>query len=242
MERRDPGRRGERAEPRPVVGDGSFQLVAFPPAGATGIAPETSIKVAALNGRITKLTIKGPDGVAVPGYLDRRRRVVADRGAPRPRHHVRGERVVIPTKGKAHRERWSFSTVAPRGRARRPGRPGGQRGGRRRPADRAALHRAVANKAEVEKRLKVTTSVPVEGSWRWISDRETHWRPRDYWPANTEVFFDADLNGVDAGNGVFGNVHRTAHFRIGNSHVSIADSNNHTLTVYENGGSSSSSR
>ena len=68
-----------------------------------------------------------------------------------------------------------------------------------------------------------------------MSDREVHWRPRDYWPANTEVWFDADLNGVDAGNGVIGNVHRTAHFRIGDSHVSIANAATHMLTVTENG-------
>ena len=93
----------------------------------------------------------------------------------------------------------------------------------------------VANRAAVEERLLVTTSVPVEGSWRWMSDTEAHWRPMDYWPANTEVWFDADLNGVDAGNGFIGNVHRTAHFRIGASHVSIANAQSHTLTVYENG-------
>ena len=81
----------------------------------------------------------------------------------------------------------------------------------------------VTNKAAVERRLKVTTSVPVVGSWRWMSDSEIHWRPRDYWPANTAVFLDADLNGVDAGNGVVGNVHRTVHYTIGDAHVSFAN-------------------
>jgi lipoprotein-anchoring transpeptidase ErfK/SrfK len=93
----------------------------------------------------------------------------------------------------------------------------------------------VVDKAAVEERLNVTTSVPVEGAWRWMSDTEAHWRPRDYWPAHTEVFFDGDLTGVDAGNGLIGNVHRTAHFRIGDSHVSIANAGAHVMTVYENG-------
>jgi lipoprotein-anchoring transpeptidase ErfK/SrfK len=222
-------------EPRPVVGDGRFQLVSFPPAGATGIAPQTSINVAALNGRITKLSIKGPDGVAVPGYLDSDGAWWLTQAHLAPGTTYDASAWVIPTKGKAHRERWSFSTIAPVAAL----------GVRVVPGDNEVVGvgqpialrftESVANKAEVEKRLKVTTSVPVEGSWRWLNDREAHWRPRDYWPANTEVFFDGDLTGVDAGNGIFGDVHRTAHFRIGNSHVSIADSNTHTLTVYENG-------
>ena len=68
-----------------------------------------------------------------------------------------------------------------------------------------------------------------------MNDREIHWRPMNYWPANTEVWFDGDLNGVDAGNGVIGNVHRTAHFRIGNAHVSYANAATHVLTVTDNG-------
>ena len=100
-------------EPRPVVGDGRFQLVSFPPADAAGIAPQTSINVAALNGRITKLSIKGPDGVAVPGYLDPDGAWWLTQAHLAPGTTYDARAWVIPTKGKAHRERWSFSTIAP---------------------------------------------------------------------------------------------------------------------------------
>jgi lipoprotein-anchoring transpeptidase ErfK/SrfK len=222
-------------EPRPVVGDGKYQLVAFPPADSTGIAPETSISVAALNGRITRLSVAAPDGSEVPGYLDPNGAWWMTKANLLPGTEYRVHARIVPTKGKVRREQWSFTTTA----------PSAFLGARVVPGDNEVVGvgqpislrftEPVANKANVEERLKVTTSVPVEGSWRWMSDREVHWRPRDYWPAHTEVFFDGDLNGVDAGNGVFGNVHRTAHFRIGDSHVSVADSNTHTLTVYENG-------
>jgi lipoprotein-anchoring transpeptidase ErfK/SrfK len=222
-------------EPRPVVGDGTYQLVAFPPDGATGIAPETNINVTALNGRITRLGVQAPDGTEVPGYLDPEGGWWMTKAGLAPGTTYEGSARVVPTKGKARVERWSFTTIVPTALM----------GARVVPGDNEVVGvgqpislrftEPVANRSKVEERLKVTTSKPVEGSWRWMSDREIHWRPRDYWPANTEVFFDGNLMGVDAGNGVFGNAHRTAHFRIGDSHVSIADSNTHTLTVYENG-------
>ena len=36
------------------------------------------------------------------------------------------------------------------------------------------------------------TSVPAQvGSWRWVSDREVHWRPKDYWVPGTKVTVEA---------------------------------------------------
>jgi lipoprotein-anchoring transpeptidase ErfK/SrfK len=219
---------------RPVLG-GRFMLIAQPHAGATEIAPETTINVSAVNGRIKKLTVKAPDGTAVPGYLDREGGwwITKANLAAGTEYAVKAR--VVPDKGKPHNEKWTFTTTTPRGGL----------GVRVVPGDNEVVGvgqpialrftEPVVNRAEVEKRLLVTTSVPVEGSWRWMSDQEAHWRPRDYWPANIEVWFDANLHGVDAGNGLFGNVHRTAHFRIGNAQISIADTQTHTLTVYQNG-------
>jgi lipoprotein-anchoring transpeptidase ErfK/SrfK len=215
--------------------NGRFVLVANPPDGATNVPPQTTINVDAVNGQIKHLTVKGPDGVEVPGYLD-------DAGAwwttkadliAGTTYQVTAR--LVPDRGKPRTKRWTFTTVTPTGGL----------GARVVPGDNEVVGvgqpisvrftSAVANRAAVEARLKVTTSVPVPGAWRWMNDHEVHWRPKDYWPANTEVWFDADLNGVDAGNGLIGNVHRTAHFRIGASHVSIANAGAHTLTVYENG-------
>ena len=56
----------------------------------------------------------------------------------------------------------------------------------------------VTNKSEAEKQLKLTTDKgDIEGSWGWLQDEDiqgdgvlrsqVHWRPKDYWPANTKV-------------------------------------------------------
>jgi lipoprotein-anchoring transpeptidase ErfK/SrfK len=91
----------------------------------------------------------------------------------------------------------------------------------------------VADKAAVESHLTVTSSTPTDGSWNWFGDSEVHFRPSTYWPANTEVTLDANLYGVDFGEGVWGEKNRSVSFSIGSKHVSIADAGAHTMQVYD---------
>jgi lipoprotein-anchoring transpeptidase ErfK/SrfK len=91
----------------------------------------------------------------------------------------------------------------------------------------------VADKAAVESHLLVTSSNPTDGVWSWLSDSEVHFRPSQYWPANTEVTLDAELYGVDFGEGTWGEKDRSVSFTVGERHVSIADAGNHTLQVYD---------
>jgi lipoprotein-anchoring transpeptidase ErfK/SrfK len=89
----------------------------------------------------------------------------------------------------------------------------------------------VTDKAAVESHLQVTTSQPTDGVWSWMNDSEVHFRPSEYWPANTEITLDANLYGVDFGDGIWGEKNRTVSFTVGDRHVSVADAGNHTLTV-----------
>jgi lipoprotein-anchoring transpeptidase ErfK/SrfK len=91
----------------------------------------------------------------------------------------------------------------------------------------------VADKAAVESRLKVTSSNTTDGVWSWLSDSEVHFRPSQYWPANTQVTLDAELYGVDFGDGVWGEKDRTVTFSIGERHVSVADAGSHQMQVYD---------
>jgi lipoprotein-anchoring transpeptidase ErfK/SrfK len=91
------------------------------------------------------------------------------------------------------------------------------------------------HRAAVEQHLKVTSSKPTDGVWNWMNDSEVHFRPSSYWPAGTDVTLDADLFGVDLGDGVWGKKNREVSFHVGAKHVSIADAAAHTLTVYDGG-------
>jgi lipoprotein-anchoring transpeptidase ErfK/SrfK len=91
----------------------------------------------------------------------------------------------------------------------------------------------VVDKAAVESHLLVTTSAPTDGVWNWFSDSEVHFRPSQYWPANSQVTLDANLYGVNFGNGIWGEKNRKVSISIGAKHVSIADAGSHMMEVYD---------
>lgn len=93
----------------------------------------------------------------------------------------------------------------------------------------------VVDRAAVEKALKVTTSVPVEGSWGWLHDQQVDWRPKEYWPANTKVTVTAKLYGIDYGGGVVGKADLSTEFTIGRNQVTKVNTPDHVLNVYRDG-------
>ncbi|CAN5149505.1 Ig-like domain-containing protein [soil metagenome] len=95
--------------------------------------------------------------------------------------------------------------------------------------------RPVKDRAAFERKLSIESSVPVEGSWSWLSNREVHFRPRVYWPAGTKVTVVADLNGVNAGDGLYGQLSRRVSFTIGASTVSTVNVSKHVMIVRRNG-------
>jgi lipoprotein-anchoring transpeptidase ErfK/SrfK len=62
-----------------------------------------------------------------------------------------------------------------------------------------------------------------------------HFRPSQYWPAETKVTLDANLYGVNFGDGVWGEKDRSVSFTIGAKHLSVADAASHTMRVYDGG-------
>jgi lipoprotein-anchoring transpeptidase ErfK/SrfK len=93
----------------------------------------------------------------------------------------------------------------------------------------------VTDRAEVERHLSVETSPQQKGTWHWISDNEVHYRPRTYWKAGTDVTVDADLNGVNAGNGIYGQEDRVSHFHVGDALIMKIDIARHHMRVLRNG-------
>jgi lipoprotein-anchoring transpeptidase ErfK/SrfK len=94
---------------------------------------------------------------------------------------------------------------------------------------------AVTDRAAIERHLSVETSPHQRGAWHWLSDHEVHWRPAHYWEPGTEVTVHADINSVDAGNGVYGQLSRTRSFTIGDAIVSKINLDAHRMKVFRNG-------
>jgi lipoprotein-anchoring transpeptidase ErfK/SrfK len=92
-----------------------------------------------------------------------------------------------------------------------------------------------AQKAQVEKRVTVT-SVPVQmGSWGWLDDRQLMWRPRVFWIPGTKVTVSAPLHGVTTGDGKWITQDNGTRFTVGPSMVSSVNMKSHTMTVRRNG-------
>jgi lipoprotein-anchoring transpeptidase ErfK/SrfK len=93
----------------------------------------------------------------------------------------------------------------------------------------------IGDRAAAEKHLTVTTNPAVQGSWFWVDDQNAHWRPEHYYAPGTTVTAEAKIYGISLGNGIFGQEDNRVSFRIGDSHVSIADDATKLVTVFDNG-------
>jgi lipoprotein-anchoring transpeptidase ErfK/SrfK len=93
----------------------------------------------------------------------------------------------------------------------------------------------VTDRAAIERHLHVRSTPQLQGSWHWVNDNEVHWRPRHLWPTGTRVRVVADVNGVDAGNGIYGQHDAAASFRVGKSLVSKVNIRTHQMRVFLNG-------
>ncbi|MEZ5236039.1 MAG: Ig-like domain-containing protein [Acidimicrobiales bacterium] len=89
-------------------------------------------------------------------------------------------------------------------------------------------------RSAVTARLSVHSEPSVPGAWRWMRDDEVHWRPLQYWPANTEVWVAAQLGGTRAADRWFtGSI--LQHFTIGQHHRFTVDAATHQMVAYVDG-------
>jgi lipoprotein-anchoring transpeptidase ErfK/SrfK len=93
----------------------------------------------------------------------------------------------------------------------------------------------IVDKAAVERALQIRTSKPVVGAWHWDGDRTVAFRPRDYWPAGTQVSFTGHLNGVEGAPGMYGYHTLTQSFAIGQSLIVVASTSTHHMQVFRDG-------
>ncbi|TXK42012.1 L,D-transpeptidase family protein [Nonomuraea sp. C10] len=98
-----------------------------------------------------------------------------------------------------------------------------------------AFDQPIADRVAVERNLLVRTSKPVEGAWHWFDDKRVDFRPREYWPAHTDVRVEANLAGVQGGKGMFGKRDLAIDFKIGRSQITKGSVDEHVLVVRRNG-------
>ena len=93
----------------------------------------------------------------------------------------------------------------------------------------------IKDKKEFQKNLHVTSSPAQTGTWRWFSNTQVRYRPAKYWKPGTKVTVRAQLNGVKAGGGVYGQKSVATSFTVGRSLVTKVNLATDVAKVYRSG-------
>lgn len=215
--------------PDPLV-----SIAAIPQEGAD-IDPDTQIVIEAELGRLTQVSVLGPEG-QVLGILseDGSRWTALDSALAYSASYTIAAQAA-DARGRVNTLESRFSTLEPEKFFTADISPSaGETVGVGEPIV-VNFNRKIENKAEVESALVVRTSQPVIGAWAWRNNRTVEFRPKDLWPGNMNVEVDLNLTGVQAQSGVFGEANITEAFSFRPSMVSVVDANTHTMNVYKAG-------
>ena len=211
-----------------------------PADGATAVAPAAPIGVQATGGTLAGITLTADDGTSITGTLSPDGQTWTASAAPAygTTYRFGGSAIndggSVPVTG-------GFTAVDPAQLVRASTSIGdGAVVGVAAPIDiRFDRPIAEADRATIQRGLKVRTSVPVEGSWAWLPDNDrgsrVHWRPATYWPSGTAVTVDVPLYGRDLGVAGFGAADLASTFTIGRSQIVRADIRSHRLIVVRDG-------
>lgn len=216
-------------DPTPLVS------IAANPLGGTGIDPDTQVVIEAELGRLTQVSVLGPEG-EVPGILseDGSRWTAIDTALDYSATYTIAAKAA-DARGRVNTMDSSFSTLEPEKFFTATLSPSaGAVVGVGEPIV-VNFNKKVENKAEVEEALVVRTSQPVLGAWAWRDNRTVEFRPKDLWPGDMDVEVDLNLTGVQAKPGVFGEANVKEAFSFRPSMVSVVDANTHTMKVYRAG-------
>nr|BFD85273.1 Ig-like domain-containing protein [Streptomyces sp. Xyl84] len=91
-----------------------------------------------------------------------------------------------------------------------------------------------AQRAVVERGLQVVSTPAVQGSWYWVDDKQLHYRPKDYWPANATIQVHSTLQDIRIGDQLYGGTAKPLTVTTGDRVVAVTDAATHRLTVYRN--------
>jgi lipoprotein-anchoring transpeptidase ErfK/SrfK len=203
---------------------------------ATGIAPNVPVTVKASSGSLRSVTLVDAKGRKVGGQSGPGR-TWTNSELLRPATAYTLTVAATGPDGTATTTSSTFKTLKPKVRATYGLIPNGGVVGVGMPVivqfDSAVVTKA--QRAEVEKRVKVTT-VPVQrGAWGWLDNRQLMWRPQSYWRPGTKVTVSTPLHGLQTGKDKWIVGDDGTSFTVGSSMVSTVNMRSHTLVVRRNG-------
>ncbi len=205
--------------------------------GAKGVDVERTVRLAVKQGNFEAVQVTGPKGAIVKGRLsaDKTRWVSRTRLTADSRYLVTGTAVDTAGVERTHESRFrtraltldeqTYPSFVP---------TDGQTVGVGMPVI-IRFDVAVTDRASIERHLEVVSKPAQVGAFHWVNDNEVHWRPRTYWRPGTDVTVNADIGGVSAGGGIFGQEDRSMTFHVGDAMVSKVDMRSYKMRVFRNG-------
>ncbi|HEY5249588.1 MAG TPA: Ig-like domain-containing protein, partial [Dermatophilaceae bacterium] len=204
---------------------------------ATGVLPSAPLTVKASTGTVRAVRLMDDKGNAVAGTAGADGAWTGGKELLHPSTAYTFTIAAVGPDGTATSTRSTFRTLRPAVRASYGLIPSGGTVGVGMPVG-IQFSSAVttrARRAEVEKRVKVTTVPSQPGAWGWLDNRQLMWRPRDFWIPGTKVTVSAPLHGVQTGDNKWIMGDDGTSFTVGSSMVSSVDTKAHTLTVRRGG-------
>ncbi|QKV79728.1 Ig-like domain-containing protein [Amycolatopsis sp. Hca4] len=210
--------------------------VAFLPAGEEQLSPKDPIVVKASGGTLQAVAVTNPQtGNAVQGELSPDKTTWTSKDRLRYASTYQVVATAVNQEGAPTEQRGEVHTVKPAGVA-SPAlfqSASGDFGvgliiGLK-------FDRDIADKATVEKSLKVTSSPSQDGGWYWVNKRELHYRPKDYWKPGSTVKLETANFGTPIGGGLYGGQDVSATYKVHDSWVAKADGKTHQIKAFHNG-------
>ena len=211
-------------------------LDVFPADLSTNVLPDAPVKVRASSGTLGAVTLLDAKGGRVAGQA-------GPDGVWGTSELLRPSTAYIFTvaatgpDGTATTTRSSFTTLKPKVTATYGLIPNGGNVGVGMPVI-VQFGSGVATKAQraaIEKRVKVTTVPAQQGAWGWLDNRQLMWRPKTYWIPGTKVTLSTPLHGMQTGDNKWIAGDDGTSFTVGSSMMSTVDMKAHTLTVRRGG-------
>jgi lipoprotein-anchoring transpeptidase ErfK/SrfK len=90
-------------------------------------------------------------------------------------------------------------------------------------------------RADVQRRLLVTSNPPQEGIWRWSSPTEVDYRPKVYWKAGTTISYRLATGGLPMGDGYYGRSDIAVVATVGPAVTLTVDNKSKVMTITKDG-------
>ncbi|MBQ1027963.1 Ig-like domain-containing protein [Micromonospora sp. C95] len=90
-------------------------------------------------------------------------------------------------------------------------------------------------RADLQRRMTVTSEPAQEGIWHWVSPTEIRYRPKEFWQAGSKVSYRVQAGGLPLGDGWYGRADLTVDIAIGPELLMTVDNRTKRMIVTKNG-------